>query len=109
MKIMERPPRCWKTKQLVRSRWWRVGTMRPHSRNLPIETYKAALRAYVLMSPPQEQKAIDIMQALDKAVQAGGGADASEQLTRIYIGLGVTLQKQVERLCGRSRRRWHSA
>jgi hypothetical protein len=64
-----------------------------------IETYKAALRAYVSVVPPQDRKALETMDALEKAVQSnGGGAVASEQLTRIYIGLGVALQKQLEDL-----------
>ena len=64
-----------------------------------IETYKAALRAYVLVTPPQEQRATEIMRALDEVHLAGGeSAEAAEQLTRIYIGLGVALQKQIESL-----------
>ncbi len=64
-----------------------------------IETYKAALRAYVFISPPQDKKAVRTMQALEKVVKASGDDDAaSEQLTRIYIGMGVALQKQMEEL-----------
>jgi hypothetical protein len=65
-----------------------------------LETYKAALRAYVLVSPPQEDKAVATMKALEEAVQVNGGDGraAAEQLTRIYIGLGVALQKQVAAL-----------
>jgi tetratricopeptide (TPR) repeat protein len=61
-----------------------------------VETYKAALRAYVLSSPPQERKALAIMKSLDKAIAEGGGNE--EQLTQIYIGLGVALEKQAEQL-----------
>jgi tetratricopeptide (TPR) repeat protein len=61
-----------------------------------METYKAALRAYVLSSPPQEQKALAIMKSLDKAVASNGGNQA--QLTQIYIGLGVALEKQAAQL-----------
>jgi tetratricopeptide (TPR) repeat protein len=64
-----------------------------------IEAYKAALRAYVSVSPPQEDKAIDTMQLLEKVVKAGGDeAKSAEQLNRIYIGMGVALQKQIEEL-----------
>jgi tetratricopeptide (TPR) repeat protein len=72
-----------------------------------VETYKAALRAYVLISPPQDEKAVAMMKALEKAVQTSGleGGAASEQLTRIYVGLGIELQKQITALreSGRSR------
>ena len=61
-----------------------------------IEAYKAGLRAYVMATPPQSQKALDMMQSLENAVKKGGAND--EQLTRIYIGLGVTLQKQLAQL-----------
>ncbi|HJQ81340.1 MAG TPA: hypothetical protein VJ828_15370 [Lacipirellulaceae bacterium] len=62
-----------------------------------VETYKAALRAFVLVSPPQDEKAVATMKALEKAVQTSGaeGGAASEQLTRIYVGLGIELQKQI--------------
>ncbi len=64
-----------------------------------IEAYKAALRAYVSVSPPQEDKAVAIMQSLERVVKTGGdAAKAAEQLNRIYIGMGVALQKQIEDL-----------
>jgi hypothetical protein len=64
-----------------------------------IETYKAALRAYVSVSPPQEKKAMKTMQSLEKVVQANVNKEkASEQLTRIYVGMGTALQKQMEEL-----------
>lgn len=65
-----------------------------------IEAYKAALRAYVSVTPPQENKAISTMQSLEKLVRATGGDDAktTDQLTRIYIGMGVALQKQMDDL-----------
>jgi tetratricopeptide (TPR) repeat protein len=72
-----------------------------------VESYKAALRAYVLVSPPQDEKAVDAMKSLEKAVQTSGtnGPASSDQLTRIYIGLGVELQKQITALrdSGRAR------
>lgn len=64
-----------------------------------VEAYKAALRAYVSVSPPQEDKAVETMQALEKVVKSGGDpAKAAEQLNRVYIGMGVALQKQIEDL-----------
>ena len=64
-----------------------------------IEAYKAALRAYVLVTPPQEEKATQIMQSLDQALLASDRNDeAAEKLTHIYISLGVALQKQIESL-----------
>jgi tetratricopeptide (TPR) repeat protein len=64
-----------------------------------IEAYKAAMRAYVSVSPPQEDKAVDTMQSLEKAVNASGdAAKSAEQLNLIYIGMGAALQKQIEEL-----------
>jgi hypothetical protein len=64
-----------------------------------IEAYKAALRAYVSVSPPDEKKALSTMQLLERAVQENGDtAKAAEQLNRIYIGLGVGLRKHMEEL-----------
>ena len=66
-----------------------------------IEAYKAALRAYVSVSPPQEKKAVSTMQSLEKIVQANGDSgQTSEQLTRIYIGMGVALAKADGRTAG---------
>lgn len=59
-----------------------------------IETYKTALRAYVSASPPETEAALATMQKLDAAV----GTKDSGKLTRIYFGLGLQLQKQVEQL-----------
>lgn len=64
-----------------------------------IEVYKTALRAYVSVTPPQVDKAVATMQALEKVVQISGDAGKSaEQLTRIYVSMGVALQKQMEEL-----------
>ena len=64
-----------------------------------IEAYKAALRAYVSVSPPQEEKAMETMKSLERVAKAGDdAAKAADQLNRIYIGMGVTLQKQIEEL-----------
>jgi hypothetical protein len=64
-----------------------------------IEAYKAALRAYVSVTPPQDKKAVAAMQSLEKVVNASSSDDkAAEQLMRIYISMGVALQKQLEEL-----------
>lgn len=64
-----------------------------------IEAYKAALRAYVSVTPPQDEKAVATMQALEKVAQSSGdGGESAEQLTRIYVGMGVALQQQMEEL-----------
>lgn len=64
-----------------------------------IEAYKAALRAYVSVSPPQDKQAVAAMQSLEKVVNASSPGDkAAEQLMRIYVSMGVSLQKQLEEL-----------
>jgi tetratricopeptide (TPR) repeat protein len=64
-----------------------------------VEAYKAALRAYVSANPPQEKKTLQTLEKLEAAVQdASNGRAAEEQLTRIYIGMGVGLQKQIDAL-----------
>jgi tetratricopeptide (TPR) repeat protein len=75
------------------------------SQQYVMEAYKAALRAYILVTPPQEQKAVDAMKSLEQAVQSrtGDGGEALEQLTRIYVALGVALQKQIEDMSGSGR------
>ncbi|QDU55296.1 tetratricopeptide repeat protein [Aeoliella mucimassa] len=60
-----------------------------------MEAYKGALRAYVSVIPPQTEKAVETMTALEEA--AGGGG---EKLTRVYLGLGVQLQQQIDELNG---------
>ncbi len=72
-----------------------------------MEAYKAALRAYIQISPPQEDKAVEAMKSLEQAVQSRGekAGEASQQLARIYIAMGVALQKQIDDLTRRSRRR----
>lgn len=62
-----------------------------------IEVYKAALRAYVSATPPQAQKAIDMIDRLEQAVgQSDGGG--SDRLTPVYISLAVALNEQVDEL-----------
>ncbi|MCO6045553.1 hypothetical protein NG895_16700 [Aeoliella sp. ICT_H6.2] len=59
-----------------------------------VEAYKAALRSYVSVVPPQTDKAVATMAELEKAV---GGSDP-EKLTRVYLQLGVQLQQQIKDL-----------
>ncbi|MCA9231918.1 MAG: hypothetical protein KDA57_14815 [Planctomycetales bacterium] len=61
-----------------------------------LETYKAALRAYVSVVPPQRDEAQAMMEALEAAVS--DQADAQRQLTSIYVSLGLQLQRQVNEL-----------
>jgi hypothetical protein len=61
------------------------------------EVYKAALRAYVSATPPRSQQAIAIMDSLEATTGNEDGA-GQEQLTRIYMGLGGTLQRQITEL-----------
>ncbi|QDU88212.1 hypothetical protein Pla175_15840 [Pirellulimonas nuda] len=58
-----------------------------------VETYKAALRAYVSATPPQTDEALKVMGSLEKSLGA-----SSPRLATIYFGLGVQLQRQVARL-----------
>src|SRR2546423_183793 len=54
------------------------------------EAYRAALRAYVSVEPPQEKKAMEMMHLLERVVKDNGdAAKSAEQLNRIYLGLGV--------------------
>ena len=64
--------------------------------NFRVETYKAALRAYV--ADQQLDKAEKTMDALEKLMGAGGDAEAGKKLTDIYISLGLELERQVKRL-----------
>jgi tetratricopeptide (TPR) repeat protein len=61
-----------------------------------VETYKAALRAYV--SVQEVDKAREVMRRLENLTKEGGDAEAGKKLTRIYISLGRELQEQLERL-----------
>lgn len=60
-----------------------------------LETYKAALRAYLSTDQPDRTKAQQMMEALDKFAKSGGGA---KKLTEVYLGLGVQLQRQLKEL-----------
>ncbi len=67
-----------------------------------VETYKAALRAYVGQQELDNAEAI--MQELEEAIQQQGDADAEERLTRIYISLGRDLEQQLEMLRSENKR-----
>lgn len=60
-----------------------------------LEAYKAALRAYVSVEPPRRAKAQAMMSALEDVI---GSDDDAEQLTRIYLSLGLQLQRQISEL-----------
>ncbi|HEX5471987.1 MAG TPA: hypothetical protein VFW73_08875 [Lacipirellulaceae bacterium] len=64
-----------------------------------VEAYKAALRAYVSISPPRDEEAMNTMRELERIVKATyGERKAVAQLNRIYIGMGVALGKQIDSL-----------
>ena len=67
------------------------------------EAYKAALRAYVTVSPPQREKAVGVMDAFERTLASGDEEAGRQQLTRIYVALGLVLQKQVQQLSGAGR------
>jgi len=60
------------------------------------ETYKAALRAYVSVNPPQRDRAQQMMELLESAVS--GKQDSERLLTNIYVSLGLQLQQQISEL-----------
>ena len=62
------------------------------------ETYKAALRAYISIRPPQSQQALDAMDALERLAGRDNDPQAAERLTKIFIGLGSQLQRVIEDL-----------
>ncbi len=61
-----------------------------------VETYKAALRAYVGIQDLERAK--QTMAALEDQVNSSDDPAAGETLTRIYIALGLQLQSLLERL-----------
>jgi tetratricopeptide (TPR) repeat protein len=62
------------------------------------ETYKSALRAYLSSEPPRREEAQQMMEALEKAIAATEGKGASAALTRMYVSLGLQLQRQIKEL-----------
>jgi hypothetical protein len=60
-----------------------------------LETYKAALRAYLSAEKPDRAKAKQMMEALEQFAASGSGAP---KLTDVYLGLGVQLQRQLKEL-----------
>ena len=64
--------------------------------NFHVETYKAALRAYV--GAQELDKAEKAMDALEALVGSGDDAAAARKLTEIYILLGRQLQETLKRL-----------
>lgn len=64
--------------------------------NFRVETYKAALRAYV--GAQQLEQAEKAMKSLESLVAESGDAEAAKRLTEIYIVLGRELQETLKRL-----------
>ncbi len=66
------------------------------------EIYKTALRAYISVTPPKRKQALAMMESLEKTIAESSDSNSSteskKQLTRIYVSLGLQLQKQVEQL-----------
>jgi hypothetical protein len=69
-------------------------TQRPE---FAIEIYKAALRAYLLSTPPQAKKAAQTLAQLEQAASKSGD-DKQAQLGRIRLGLIKLVQQQVGQL-----------
>ncbi len=67
-----------------------------------VETYKAALRAYV--GQQDLDMAEGVMEDLEEAVKQEGDAGAEQRLTQIYIGLGRDLEQQLEMLRAEDKR-----
>jgi len=61
-----------------------------------LETYKAALRAYLSIDPPRREKVQQITTALEETL--GPEDDAQQQLTRVYLGLALELERQISQL-----------
>ncbi len=60
-----------------------------------LETYKAALRAYLSAEQPNRDRAQQMMEALERFAETSGGG---QRLTDVYLGLGVQLQRQLKEL-----------
>jgi tetratricopeptide (TPR) repeat protein len=71
-----------------------TATQRPE---IAVEVYKAALRAYLLMTPPQAKKAAKTLERLEAAATKLGN-DKQDQIARIHLGLLKLVQQQVQQL-----------
>lgn len=60
-----------------------------------IEAYKAALRVYLTSQPPDRERSQATIAALEQFVANQDGA-SSDQLTKVYLGLGRQLQRQLK-------------
>jgi hypothetical protein len=76
----------------------KAGSSATAAGNLPAETYKLAMRAYIATNPPQLDKAEAAMTALEKLVPAGSDSQAADNLTAIYVSLGRQLQQDMQQL-----------
>ena len=70
-------------------------------REFVLEVYKAALRAFGSVSPPQREKTQAVMRALEETF--GNDEKSQRQLTSIYLKLGVELQGQIAALSASGR------
>jgi hypothetical protein len=61
-----------------------------------VEVMKTALQAFALVSPPQQEKAGKVLEALEKALAPT--KEGATQLTQIYLGLGLQLKLRLEEL-----------
>jgi tetratricopeptide (TPR) repeat protein len=77
---------------LVRER--NAAAMRPE---FIVEVYKAALRAYVSVTPPKIAQAIEAMKGLEGATAAGDDGQ-NDQRMRIYVSLAKALHEQLAKL-----------
>ncbi len=64
-----------------------------------LETCKAALRAFVSVDPPRNEDAIAMMERLEATTSNSGASQ--DQLTGIYVNLGLQLQEQIKELTAR--------
>jgi len=62
-----------------------------------VETYKAALRADVSVTPPRIEQAIAATKGLEAAV-AEGGTNRPDQLPHIYASLAKSLNEQLQQM-----------
>lgn len=68
----------------------------PHAAAFALEACKAALRTYVSVDPPRADDAIAMMEQLETI--AGESEKSQQQLTSIYVSLGLQLQDQIKQL-----------